>query len=72
MKQITVDKLTVKMMETRKEMGEVAATDICNKIKELLEKEFKDDPENVPKVNKEEYIPLQEELVRYMEDEEWL
>lgn len=24
------------------------------------------------KVNKEEYIPLQEELVRYMEDEEWL
>ena len=24
------------------------------------------------KVNKEEYIPLQEELVKYMEDEEWL
>ena len=37
MKQITVDKLTVKMMETRKEMGEVAATDICEKIKELLD-----------------------------------
>ena len=37
MKQITVDKLTVKMMETRKEMGEVAATDICKKIKELLD-----------------------------------
>ncbi len=36
MKQMTVDKLTVKMMETRKEMGEVAATDICKKIKELL------------------------------------
>ena len=37
MKQITVDKLTVKMMETRQEMGEVAATDICKKIKELLD-----------------------------------
>ena len=37
MKQITVDKLTVKMMETREEMGEVAATDICKKIKELLD-----------------------------------
>lgn len=36
MKQYCVDKLTVKIMPTRKEMGEVSAKDIKEKIKELL------------------------------------
>lgn len=38
MKQYCVDKLTVKIMPTRKEMGEVSAKDIKEKIKELLSK----------------------------------
>ena len=36
MKTLTVDKLQVKIMPNRTEMGEVAATDICAKIKSLL------------------------------------
>ena len=36
MKTYKVDKLTVKIMPNRKEMGEVSANDIKNKIKELL------------------------------------
>lgn len=36
MKEMTVDKLTVKIMPDRKEMGAVAAQDICAKIKDLL------------------------------------
>ena len=37
MKEYRVDNLTVKIMPTRKEMGEVSAIDIKNKIKELLQ-----------------------------------
>ena len=36
MKTYKVDKLTVKIFETRKEMGEVSAKEISAKIKELL------------------------------------
>ena len=38
MKTYNVDKLTVKIFDTRKEMGEASANDIKAKIKELLEK----------------------------------
>ena len=38
MKQLKVDKLDVKIFETRREMGEVAAQDIKNKFCELLAK----------------------------------